>query len=311
MTLSQLRGSLSSSSSGSSCTSSPDMPMLVWLSSLVSAAEGRSPRRVLEYSETCVGSSSRLFCRVSPLAPDTILPPLMLPSSVFSMSLSSGLLPSTMTPPLRFFQLLATSSRTFSARPSSRHPEPQCRPMKVASSCRAEDVSVRLCFLVKVRKASGRRVAGGSRMGRMAAFAGAVTVNGRRGWAGVPKAGDEEGMEESGSCWAARFLGAKKGATGGLVRRDGRSSLSLSSFSGLCCGVFCRVLRGLCTTIMSVFFRLALVVFSAVSLQRYSVAIVCWSSNSSHCFVVSSAPSALLKSQYLIIGRVNGILDRV
>lgn len=84
----------------------------------------------------------------------------------------------------------------------------------------------------------------------------------------MPNAGDEEGMEESGSCWAARFLGAKKGATGGLVRREGRSSLSpLSFLSGLCCGVFCRVLRGLCTTIMSVFFRLALVVFSAVSLQ--------------------------------------------
>jgi hypothetical protein len=39
--------------------------------------------------------------------------------------------------------------------------------MKVASTARAEDVNVRLCFLVNVRKASGLRVAGGSRIGRI------------------------------------------------------------------------------------------------------------------------------------------------
>jgi len=41
--------------------------------------------------------------------------------------------------------------------------------MKEARACSAEDVRVRLCFLVKVRKAMGRRVAGGRRIGSMGA----------------------------------------------------------------------------------------------------------------------------------------------
>lgn len=53
--------------------------------------------------------------------------------------------------------------------------------------------------MVKVRKARGRRVAGGREMGRTAGRAGAgVALKDFRGWAGVPKAGDEEGMSEGG-----------------------------------------------------------------------------------------------------------------
>lgn len=67
--------------------------------------------------------------------------------------------------------------------------------MNVARTCNAEEVSVRLCFLVKVRKAKGRKVAGGRRTGRILAFAAAVvTLKGRMGWTGVPKAGDEDGI---------------------------------------------------------------------------------------------------------------------
>ena len=54
--------------------------------------------------------------------------------------------------------------------------------MNVARTCNAEEVSVKLCFLVKVRKARGRNVAGGSRIGNMLPLAaGAVTLNGRIG----------------------------------------------------------------------------------------------------------------------------------
>jgi hypothetical protein len=56
-------------------------------------------------------------------------------------------------------------------------------------------VSVKLCFLVNVRKARGRSVAGGSSTGRMLAFVAAVVrLRGRIGWTGVPNAGDEDGM---------------------------------------------------------------------------------------------------------------------
>ena len=50
---------------------------------------------------------------------------------------------------------------------------------------------------MNVRKASGRRVAGGRIIGRMAAF-GALTAKGFGGWTGVPKAGEEDGIEEDG-----------------------------------------------------------------------------------------------------------------
>lgn len=62
---------------------------------------------------------------------------------------------------------------------------------------------VRLCFLVNVRKARGRRVAGGRSMGRTVGFAAGFSAGGARmgavlrglmGWTGVPNAGDEEGI---------------------------------------------------------------------------------------------------------------------
>src|SRR5688572_22875455 len=134
-------------------------------------------------------------------------PPLMLPSRVLRISCSSLLEPSTITPPFLFFQLLATSSSTRSAKPSSRHPEPQCRPMKDASSCNAEDVNVRECFFVKARKARGLKVAGGRMMGSIAAF-GTFMLNGLRGWTGVPKAGEDEGKAEDGIALCFRKIGA-------------------------------------------------------------------------------------------------------
>jgi hypothetical protein len=61
-------------------------------------------------------------------------------------------------------------------------------------------VRVKLCFLVKVRKAKGRNVAGGRRTGSMLAFAAAVvTLNGRIGCTGVPNAGDDEGIGFNGA----------------------------------------------------------------------------------------------------------------
>jgi hypothetical protein len=67
--------------------------------------------------------------------------------------------------------------------------------MNVARTCNAEDVRVKLCFLVNVLKAKGRRVAGGRRTGSMPALTGAaVTLKGLIGCAGVPKAGDDEGI---------------------------------------------------------------------------------------------------------------------
>lgn len=65
--------------------------------------------------------------------------------------------------------------------------------MKVASSCNADEVKVRLCFLVNVLNASGLSVAGGSRIGSIVAFAGAIE-NGFRDAAGVAKAGEEDGI---------------------------------------------------------------------------------------------------------------------
>lgn len=79
--------------------------------------------------------------------------------------------------------------------------------MKEASSWRAEDVRVRECFFVNVRKASGRRVGGGRMIGRIAAF-GALMLKGLRGWMGVPKAGEEDGRAEEGIGLFFRKMGA-------------------------------------------------------------------------------------------------------
>lgn len=214
------------------------MPKLAWLSSSVTVVVGLNPSRVLEWFGSSDGSSIRLFCRPSPFGPLMILPPLIFPSNVFRMSLSSGLVPSTMTPPLRFFHVRATSSKTFSARPSSLHPEPQCLPTKVASSCNAEDVSVKLCFLVKVRNANGRSVAGGRIIGRTAALAGAGGWKGFSGCAGVAKAGEDDGIAFEG---AAAF-GPKKGGGGGFAL--------FSPLLGLCCWSFRGLFRGLCMGII-------------------------------------------------------------
>lgn len=97
------------------------------------------------------------------------------------MPLNPSPSPGTMTPPKFFFQLLAASSKTFSARPSSRHPEPQCFPMNVANACRADDESVRLCFFVNVRKAKGLRVVGGRIMGNIDGLDGSGALEIRMG----------------------------------------------------------------------------------------------------------------------------------
>jgi hypothetical protein len=65
-----------------------------------------------------------------------------------------------------------------------------------------------LCFFVKVRKASGRSVAGGRRIGSTVDFATGFNAGGARigavlrglmGWTGVPNAGDEDGMRSEGT----------------------------------------------------------------------------------------------------------------
>jgi len=67
--------------------------------------------------------------------------------------------------------------------------------MNVASTCNAEVVSVKLCFLVNVRNARGRSVAGGRTTGSTLVFAGCgAGLKGRMGCAGVAKAGLEEGI---------------------------------------------------------------------------------------------------------------------
>lgn len=67
--------------------------------------------------------------------------------------------------------------------------------MKLASAWSADTCKVRLYFLVKVRKANGRRVGGGSRIGKMVAMGGLNGPVGGNGWTGVPNAGEEEKEE--------------------------------------------------------------------------------------------------------------------
>ena len=191
------RGSLIDSSSSSALSSTfsllrpkllprPSRPGL--LSPLV-ASSGVSPPK------------AKLLCLLMPafdlIAP--IRPPTMQPSSVFRIRLSCTE-SSTITGPFSFFHSFATSSSTLSPVPSSRHPEPQCLPIKVASACRAEALRVRLCFFVNVRKARGRRVDGGSRIGRIGLLTAGLKAGcakgrfdaGMIGCAGVPNAGDDE-----------------------------------------------------------------------------------------------------------------------
>jgi hypothetical protein len=98
--------------------------------------------------------------------------------------------------------------------------------MKVARHCKAEDVNVRLYFLVSERKATGRKVCGGRRMGRMVeggrwapdAAKACVGFTGllARGYAGVPKAGEEDGtgsLENAtgpgGGVWPASLMAVR------------------------------------------------------------------------------------------------------
>ncbi len=66
--------------------------------------------------------------------------------------------------------------------------------MNVANSCSADDVSVRLCFFVKVRNAKGRNVAGGSSTGSIDGLDGSEGFETRLGCTRVLKAGEEEGI---------------------------------------------------------------------------------------------------------------------
>ena len=63
------------------------------------------------------------------------------------------------------------------------------------------------CFFVKVRKASGRSVAGGRIMGRMVVL-GAFRAKGFRGWTGVPKAGEDDGKLDDTGMFLLRKMGA-------------------------------------------------------------------------------------------------------
>jgi hypothetical protein len=91
--------------------------------------------------------------------------------------------------------------------------------MKVASSCSADDDTVSPCFFVQVLNASGRRVATGSKIGRMALLVARVTENGFSGCRGVPKAGEEERMPvlEEGAAWPFGARGVKIDAASGFA----------------------------------------------------------------------------------------------
>jgi hypothetical protein len=204
------------------------MPKLVWLSSRLNS--GRTS------SDVCRDNVPvELFVRDN--FPASSLPASMHGSSNFSKVVSFLSGPSsTIMPEPCLFHCFATSSSTFSARPSSLQPLPQNPPTNTARDPRPEDVNVRLCFFVKVRKAMGRNVAGGRIMGRTdgpvsaaAAFCCAAAANAcRRGgavrgfgvYAGVPNPGDEE------NCCAFVVVGAVSLNTGtGSFGVDSTSSM--------------------------------------------------------------------------------------
>lgn len=92
--------------------------------------------------------------------------------------------------------------------------------MKVASTCSADDVSVKLCFLVNVRKASGLKVAGGRTIGNTLVLARTgAGLKGRMGCAGVAKAGLDDGI-------AFKGAGVKGCLKMGAAFRRGRDSSS-------------------------------------------------------------------------------------
>ena len=75
--------------------------------------------------------------------------------------------------------------------------------MKFASVCSAGEVSVRPCFLVKMRKASGRNETGGSRMGSTDGFTGSGGLRVQTGYTGVANAGEDDGMASADASGAA------------------------------------------------------------------------------------------------------------
>lgn len=57
-----------------------------------------------------------------------------------------------------------------------------------------EDVRVKLCFLVKVLKVRGWSVGGGRIIGRIVVLVGVGGWKGCKGWVGVVKVGEEDGI---------------------------------------------------------------------------------------------------------------------
>lgn len=190
MILSHSRGSFNTSSSSSSITFNLLIPKLSdW-------RNGGLPESISIPSSP----NAKLDCRLNPLVL-TILPPLMHPSIVlrifFNISPSSETID---TDGHCFFHIFAVSSSTPSARPSFFHPEPQCLPMKVDKATSAGVWSVKLYLRVNIRKAAGRRMAGGSETGRtvLGLKAGAcMGFGGIIGCSGVANAGLEEGIAGS------------------------------------------------------------------------------------------------------------------
>lgn len=145
------------------------------------------------------------------------------------------------------FHCFATSSRILSARPSSRQPLPQNLPTNVERRPNPDDVNVRLCFLVRVRKATGRSVCGGSAIGStegpeslvvdFCAAANACRTGGAcrglMGYAGVPKPGEDE------NCWSlVPEVRSGLNAGGGSRGVDTGSSMAVVTSPMSCSGQF-------------------------------------------------------------------------
>src|SRR5271170_3404530 len=129
-----------SSSASPSSILSPDIPTLVWLSSLLAPG--------LTSKELCL---KILVPPMLPLVlervPRSSRPADMHGSKLLRMAVNFLSGPSsTRTFPPALFHAFATSSSTRSARPSSRHPLPQNLPTNVDRRLSPEDVSVRLYF---------------------------------------------------------------------------------------------------------------------------------------------------------------------
>lgn len=90
---------------------------------------------------------------------------------------------------------------------------------------------MRLCLRVNVRNATGRRVAGGSRIGRMEVFVGGAWPRGsRNGRAGVANAGEDEGIGSAAPAPILKRSGCRGVNVGSMVwavlARDGGSRIN-------------------------------------------------------------------------------------